>query len=105
MRRRNSVHPRACGERLFLPLVELVGGGSSPRVRGTLSAFAGPRGHKRFIPARAGNASWSPIPRCAPPVHTRACGERSEVSKEELNEDGSSPRVRGTPPRERVYNA
>ena len=74
--RRRTVHPRACGERRFLPPHRRVPTGSSPRVRGTVLHPGSLPPIPRFIPARAGNgrsvATISPLP----------CG--------------SSPRVRGT---------
>ncbi len=51
-----SVHPRACGERVPLNGGKRGRGGSSPRVRGTRQANASTAGRIRFIPARAGNA-------------------------------------------------
>ena len=50
-----TVHPRACGEhRDGLDNVGMFGG-SSPRVRGTSLLGIRDTGHRRFIPARAGN--------------------------------------------------
>jgi hypothetical protein len=76
--RSGTVHPRACGDRLFESVIAIIFRGSSPRVRGPqkreqLAAL----GH-RFIPARAGTA------------YQDAAG----VS---LSND-SSPRVRGPHP-------
>ena len=52
-----TVHPRVCGERRP-PNVEIeLDGGSSPRMRGTLSDRAATGQNGRFIPAYAGNAS------------------------------------------------
>ncbi len=51
---------------------------------------------KRFIPARAGNASLSSSPLWCCPVHPRACGERTPASAATAQSAGSSPRVRGT---------
>ena len=50
-----SVHPRVCGEH-NVPVVLLSGGGgSSPRVRGTLLMRSLDAAKRRFIPACAGN--------------------------------------------------
>ena len=91
-----SVHPRACGERHLL-----VGGfhlarGSSPRVRGTLRYHPRTPSRRRFIPARAGNASPRGFHPGAASVHPRACGERMWRGVRTIPRAGSSPRVRGT---------
>ncbi len=53
-----SVHPRVCGERSYSQCVYDSDSGSSPRVRGTQRSVRGGGGHRRFIPACAGNALW-----------------------------------------------
>ena len=71
-------------------------GGSSPRVRGTLSLKLPVHLTDRFIPARAGNsARWRPIDRKSA-VHPRACGELHFTEVTLQCSFGSSPRVRGT---------
>ena len=112
---RSPVHPRVCGEQLWLPRVPRWIGGSSPRVRGTLTSsvtlrcrpvhprVCGERttpAHRkptsRFIPACAGNAS-------RPTPSARASGSsprvRGTLSRRDVRRPmraGSSPRVRGT---------
>ena len=71
-----TVHPHVCGERGEGLCVLDLGGGSSPRVRGTGESQRTHAGRDRFIPACAGNG-W------------KACGCR-------VRRNGSSPRVRGT---------
>ncbi len=91
-----SVHPRACGERLDIVSREMIGFGSSPRVRGTVVRGSGDSIGRRFIPARAGNG-FSGTPRFATmTVHPRACGERNATPATKIRAVGSSPRVRGT---------
>ena len=92
------VHPRACGER-----ADYIGRatwtvGSSPRVRGTVLSSRIMLDMQRFIPARAGNGSFTFSPARGSPVHPRACGERSLPCKMLDSLNGSSPRVRGTGP-------
>ena len=53
---KQTVHPRGCGERYQQRPSPRGGGGSSPRVRGTLPRHWLTRPRKRFIPAGAGNA-------------------------------------------------
>ncbi len=76
IKRGQEVHPRGCGEH-SLPLgVKSSVGGSSPRVRGTLTlAFAG---------------TFKTL------VHPRGCGEHCGLVAGRACSAGSSPRVRGT---------
>ncbi len=92
-----TVHPRACGERLVIMEPKAWNIGSSPRLRGT--RFSCLRTHEqiRFIPAPAGNAPLLPACEHPAPVHPRACGERSSPWRVAPIENGSSPRLRGTP--------
>ena len=71
-----AVHPRGCGERKQYLAWTARFSGSSPRVRGTLNRADHPLHERRFIPAGAGNAGTSAIPRRAAAVHPRGCGER-----------------------------
>ena len=76
-----TVHPRVCGERVR-PLPRCwAGHGSSPRVRGTALARVRVDGPRRFIPACAGNGSWSAAARSTGPVHPRVCGEREHYAR------------------------
>ncbi len=52
---RATVHPRVCGEHGYKPPSRPQLNGSSPRVRGTLTATNNTCGGNRFIPACAGN--------------------------------------------------
>ena len=92
----SAVHPRVCGERSAVSRPLWSGVGSSPRVRGTRAGVQGLQSGSRFIPACAGNATRRPDRRSGPPVHPRVCGERARLSLERVNQNGSSPRVRGT---------
>ena len=91
-----GVHPRVCGEHNRLNEPPLPSNGSSPRVRGTLSAAFWVAAASRFIPACAGNTS-TPRPRSARrSVHPRVCGEHACPRRKCPTCTGSSPRVRGT---------
>ncbi len=96
IRRRSTVHPRECGERVTIPKVERLRGGSSPRVRGTLYRHQQRRNNGRFIPASAGNARVGPSATSYLSVHPRECGERGMKCPSRSRPCGSSPRVRGT---------
>ena len=90
------VHPRVCGERRAGPAgLEFVDG-SSPRVRGTAADRTGHARPRRFIPACAGNGSFSGPWRRSSAVHPRVCGERLTDAPSRASAFGSSPRVRGT---------
>ena len=94
--RRDTVHPRVCGELSANAARSRSIAGSSPRVRGTLLSRIAREGFKRFIPACAGNSHR----RCSSPlpiaVHPRVCGELFPELAAAQGTGGSSPRVRGT---------
>ena len=75
-----SVHPRVCGELLASYPPSPLGGGSSPRVRGTLPRSFGVATGKRFIPACAGNSKGGDGTAITWAVHPRVCGELAESS-------------------------
>ena len=92
----SPVHPRVCGEHLEGRMADVERDGSSPRVRGTLSARQCRGANRRFIPACAGN-TWTPPGAVGPiSVHPRVCGEHIEARRHATSPHGSSPRVRGT---------
>ena len=93
------VHPRVCGELDGRSARRSQRTGSSPRVRGTLPNGRQARRARRFIPACAGN-SWVVVGVVGfLPVHPRVCGELNNTGIFLWRDNGSSPRVRGTPPR------
>ena len=89
-------HPRACGEHRTICVVEVRGGGSSPRLRGTRTESQGRHRQLGIIPALAGNTKGisSGVPREWD--HPRACGEHVTVPQDAILTAGSSPRLRGT---------
>ena len=91
---RSTVHPRACGEHAAAGSWQRSSDRFIPARAGN-TQFPSRFSERRFIPARAGNTSavmnWLPIT-----VHPRACGEHGDSGRA-VKEDGSSPRVRGTP--------
>ena len=97
---RVAAHPRACGENDGFEVEAHPFGGSSPRVRGKPLALWAALRAGRLIPARAGKTSSrrrTPWPATA---HPRACGENPPHVWMSAVRTGSSPRVRGKPPRD-----
>ncbi len=91
-----AVHPRAGGERADSAGQTIHKAGSSPRGRGTPRNSYITCDGRRFIPARAGNASPGRC-LCGPAaVHPRAGGERLISKCLRPIRVGSSPRGRGT---------
>ena len=99
MNRRETVHPRACGEHINAACYSHVFFGSSPRLRGTLSHNSDNIPCRRFIPAPAGNTPKYNPQQLNSAVHPRACGEHPVLSLRRPDLFGSSPRLRGTRPR------
>ena len=92
-----GAHPRACGENPQIPDDLLVGGGSSPRVRGKRQGEQDHRRGGRLIPARAGKTVPGHSVVEALSAHPRACGENALAVSSAVAGSGSSPRVRGKP--------
>ena len=88
-----------CGEHSALSAANSSASGSSPHVRGTPSVRLRRRSLHGIIPACAGNT-----PCCCPNSwrngdHPRMCGEHTATTRIVAEVSGSSPHVRGTPPR------
>ena len=92
----DPVHPRACGEHSLKLRADRVGGGSSPRLRGTLHRVHLGQVAPRFIPAPAGNTRAKITADEWRAVHPRACGEHKCRARGDERHGGSSPRLRGT---------
>ena len=95
--RHSRDHPRACGEHMGINNAYAQAQGSSPRMRGTPN-----RNHPRtpdagIIPAHAGNTGDRAYVEAQLRDHPRACGEHVNATTSQLNIQGSSPRMRGTP--------
>ena len=89
------VYPRACGGTSARILVAASQGGLSPRLRGNLPNWPLHAGHRRSIPAPAGEPS-RPHPRRQPTaVYPRACGGTPIVGTGIDAVLGLSPRLRG----------
>ena len=71
-----AVHPHACGERLKSRIRAKHGGGSSPRLWGTVVFTRRRYRQRRFIPTPVGNGHRRAFSPTAQAVHPHACGER-----------------------------
>ena len=96
MERSNSDHPRVCGEHGSRGKNGRGVSGSSPRVRGTLTAYNLFEYLTRIIPACAGNTPARPVAGPRRADHPRVCGEHKMPQHFSRAVFGSSPRVRGT---------
>ena len=93
--RPSSDHPRSCGANdAALAVIGCVGG-SSPLVRGQLRSSGSVGGFSRIIPARAGPTEFADLPGLRPADHPRSCGANFLRTTCAVNNDGSSPLVRG----------
>ncbi len=91
-----SVHPRTCGEHVYLAWATKFMAGSSPHLRGTPVPLPESIVEPRFIPAPAGNTRTLHSARSRAAVHPRTCGEHEVVLDTGGDVDGSSPHLRGT---------
>ena len=94
--RRQTDHPRVCGEQAGIVPVMVPTPGSSPRVRGTAGQRHTCRTCGRIIPACAGNRKNCVSVSSSSPDHPRVCGEQLKRQTPDVELTGSSPRVRGT---------
>ena len=93
--RRWRDHPRGCGEHTMASVRSSRFRGSSPRMRGALTASRGLALKVGIIPADAGSTRRQP---CQIPVrkdHPRGCGEHTTKQETKHTVHGSSPRMRG----------
>ena len=92
-------HPRACGAHSRALYSDNASQGSSPRMRGSQAPGHRARYRGRIIPAHAGLTQNQDEARRLGRDHPRACGAHSTASSSCLRTSGSSPRMRGSPPR------
>ena len=91
-------HPRVCGEKLTArPRPRLIKG-SPPRVRGKACRCPPLDTNQRITPACAGKRSGWPAVLSEPRDHPRVCGEKMFGKNSNIQDVGSSPRVRGKVP-------
>ena len=88
-------HPRGCGEKGLAAGVGLDPAGSSPRVRGKVTAGRGMWYYMGIIPAGAGKSGLNFRNCNHSKDHPRGCGEKRRGLERSRRTAGSSPRVRG----------
>ena len=98
---RHRDHPRMCGEHYDSHQSFYGKAGSSPHVRGALSALSGSMLRNGIIPACAGSTRLRKSQRRYRRDHPRMCGEHVSPSSLRRRSPGSSPHVRGAPCGER----
>ena len=86
-----------CGEHTLALLRLFSDWGSSPRVRGTPPFRLSCPTLTGIIPACAGNTRVRRWPTTRRRDHPRVCGEHEALLTPQFADQGSSPRVRGTP--------
>ena len=90
-------HPRGCGEHFHSAWDNVVGWGSSPRMRGALFRAFQVRIPGRIIPADAGSTGARAKVEQPTGDHPRGCGEYNTLKQFLSSLTGSSPRMRGAP--------
>ena len=93
--RRDTDHPRACGENDGREVAAKIIKGSPPRVRGKPAGHGDVVAYLRITPARAGKTWIAHTPRGWRRDHPRACGENIDITPYGTAPTGSPPRVRG----------
>ena len=91
-------HPRGCGEHRLGWVGVTLGGGSTPRMRGTPTKPCTSGTARGIIPADAGNTAVRSAEDLCGTDHPRGCGEHPTSSMLFSVLLGSSPRMRGTHP-------
>ena len=97
-------HPRACGAHTNPSFIGRWAPGSSPRMRGSPGASANNSLRIGIIPAHAGLTFCTGATERGRGDHPRACGAHGYNYREVKNAQGSSPRMRGSPRLECLYN-
>ena len=92
-------HPRACGAHGKRRGGHTAGRGSSPRMRGSRSLFMVKNMQLGIIPAHAGLTLVNELIPHRYRDHPRACGAHLPGPSRERPGAGSSPRMRGSPPK------
>ena len=94
-------HPRRCGEHWSHPDEVKQTGGSSPQMWGARTQVRNHHHVYRIIPADAGSTMAGRAVSICPRDHPRRCGEHRPRGTHRFPHQGSSPQMRGAPPRPR----
>ena len=89
-------HPRACGAHARCQLDNARRKGSSPRMRGSPATWRGQSTREGIIPAHAGLTSCRYCRPSPARDHPRACGAHEYLVHKTADDEGSSPRMRGS---------
>ena len=89
------VYPRVCGGTVAIKYPDGLWHGLSPRVRGNRRVIHVDAGHRRSIPACAGEPPAPAAPRGTSWVYPRVCGGTQAANHLMTDDKGLSPRVRG----------
>ena len=92
----NTVYPRECGAAHIATGGSSSAWGLSPRVRGSHNAFPGGENSARSIPASAGQPSRRRTAALKAQVYPRECGAARQWAPKIAENEGLSPRVRGS---------
>ena len=92
-------HPRVCGEHRCVIVKQRLCPGSSPRMRGAPAMSIGIDAALGIIPAYAGSTGHRGHHDHGGRDHPRVCGEHLTYNQRAAEIMGSSPRMRGAPPR------
>ena len=88
-------HPRACGEKYFMPRLPSCALGSPPRMRGKDVGVVRFQTWAGITPAHAGKRSFTNVFSSRKKDHPRACGEKGISAAWDGLKKGSPPRMRG----------
>ena len=94
---KQPVHPHGCGEHPLRVQHNSEIFGSSPRVWGTRACPRPSYTTRRFIPTGVGNTMAATTEARSEAVHPHGCGEHQMARCVRCSQNGSSPRVWGTP--------
>ena len=89
-------HPRACGAHNKNAFLKLATTGSSPRMRGSPDLLPDTPLRDGIIPAHAGLTQPVSLGACCLRDHPRACGAHIFIGTPKGQNQGSSPRMRGS---------
>ena len=88
-------HPHACGDKIECKTTPSIVIGSSPRVWGQAGNDTLEKTGNRIIPTRVGTRTTFSFGSATFKDHPHACGDKEKNIIEEMDEEGSSPRVWG----------